>query len=186
MHALNLPAALFYAAIAAVWLFCSGIIAGYYDNRAQYLRLRERLRVNPLLRRITTANMRARIADFIHDHLGALASNFIFGLLLGITPWIGKILELPLDIRHIAFSSANLAYAAASQPLGFWAFMQGLLAVIAIGLVNLWVSFYLALRIALRARDSRFPELRQFYGVLKEEIRRDPKSLIFPAERKGG
>ena len=186
IHALNLPAALFYAAIAAVWLFCSGIIAGYYDNRAQYLRLRERLRVNPLLRRITTANMRARIADFIHDHLGALASNFIFGLLLGITPWIGKILELPLDIRHIAFSSANLAYAAASQPLGFWAFIQGLIAVIAIGLVNLWVSFYLALRIALRARDTRFPELRQFYGVLKEEIRRDPKSLIFPAERRGG
>ena len=185
LHALNLPAALFYAAIAAVWLFCSGIIAGYYDNRAQYLRLRERLRVNPLLRRITTANIRARIADFIHDNLGALASNFIFGLLLGITPWIGKILELPLDIRHIAFSSANLAYAAASQPLGFGVFMQGLFAVIAIGLVNLWVSFYLALRIALRARDTRFPELRQFYGVLKEEIRRDPKSLIFPAGRKG-
>ena len=186
LHALNLPAALFYAAIAAVWLFCSGIIAGYYDNRAQYLRLRERLRVNPLLRRVATANMRARIADFIHDNLGALASNFIFGLLLGITPWIGKILELPLDIRHIAFSSANLAYAAASQPLGFGVFMQGLFAVIAIGLVNLWVSFYLALRIALRARDTRFPELRQFYGVLKEEIRRDPKSLIFPAERRGG
>ena len=185
LHALSLPTALIYAAIAAVWLFCSGIIAGYYDNRAQYLRLRERLRVNPLLRRLTTAKMRARIADYIHDHLGALASNFIFGLLLGITPWIGKTLELPLDIRHIAFSSANLAYAAASQPLGVWAFIQGFLAVIAIGLVNLWVSFYLALRIALRARDSRFPELRQFCGVLKEEIRRDPKSLIFPAERKG-
>ena len=180
MAALALPSALLYAAIAAVWLFCSGIIAGYYDNRAQYLRLRERLRVNPLLRRLLRAPARAKFADFIHDHLGALASNFLFGVLLGITPWIGKVLELPLDIRHIAFSSANLAYASASQPEGIGTFAQGLFAVIAIGLVNLWVSFALALRVALRARDARFPPLRQFISVLAEEIRRDPRALFFP------
>ena len=180
MAALALPSALFYAAIAAVWLFCSGIIAGYYDNRAQYLRLRERLRVTPLLRRLLPATTRARFADFIHDHLGALASNFLFGVLLGITPWIGKILELPLDIRHIAFSSANLAYATASHPESIGVFAQGLFAVIAIGLVNLWVSFALALRVALRARDARFPPLRQFISVLAEEIRREPRALFFP------
>ena len=180
MAALALPSALLYAAIAAVWLFCSGIIAGYYDNRAQYLRLRERLRVNPLLRRLLPASTRARFADFIHDHLGALASNFLFGVLLGITPWIGKVLELPLDIRHIAFSSANLAYATASHPAGIGAFLYGFLAVIAIGLVNLWVSFALALRVALRARDARFPPLRQFISVLREEIRREPRALFLP------
>ena len=101
-----------------------------------------------MLRRLLPATTRARFADFIHDHLGALASNFLFGILLGITPWIGKILELPLDIRHIAFSSANLAYATASHPEGIGVFAQGLFAVIAIGLVNLWVSFALALRVA--------------------------------------
>ena len=180
MAALSMPPALLYAAIAAVWLFCSGIIAGYYDNRAQYLRLRERLRVNPLLRRLLREPARARFADFVHDHLGALASNFLFGVLLGITPWIGKTLELPLDIRHIAFSSANLAYATASHPAGIGTFLYGFLAVIAIGLVNLWVSFALALRVALRARDARFPPLRQFISVLAEEIRREPRALFFP------
>ncbi|MFC2754212.1 MAG: site-specific recombinase [Cardiobacterium sp.] len=186
MAALSMPSALFYAAIAAVWLFCSGIIAGYYDNRAQYLRLRERLRVNPLLRRLLPATTRARFADFIHDHLGALASNFLFGVLLGITPWIGKTLELPLDIRHIAFSSANLAYATASHPAGIGTFLYGLLAVIAIGLVNLWVSFALALRVALRARDARFPPLRQFISVLAEEIRREPRALFLPRRAANG
>jgi site-specific recombinase len=29
--------ALWYAAIAGVWLFCSGLVAGYFDNRAAYL-----------------------------------------------------------------------------------------------------------------------------------------------------
>ena len=186
MAALAMPSALFYAAIAAVWLFCSGIIAGYYDNRAQYLRLRERLRVNPLLRRLLPATTRARFADFIHDHLGALASNFLFGVLLGITPWIGKILELPLDIRHIAFSSANLAYATASHPAGIGTFLYGFLAVIAIGLVNLWVSFALALRVALRARDASFPPLRQFISVLREEIRREPRALFLPRRAASG
>ena len=186
MAALSMPSALFYAAIAAVWLFCSGIIAGYYDNRAQYLRLRERLRVNPLLRRFLPATARAKFADFMHDHLGALASNFIFGVLLGITPWIGKVLELPLDIRHIAFSSANLAYATASHPAGIGTFLYGFLAVIAIGLVNLWVSFALALRVALRARDARFPPLRQFISVLREEIRREPRALFLPRRPASG
>ena len=186
MAALSMPSALFYAAIAAVWLFCSGIIAGYYDNRAQYLRLRERLRVNPLLRRLLREPARARFADFVHDHLGALASNFLFGVLLGITPWIGKTLELPLDIRHIAFSSANLAYATASHPAGIGTFLYGFLAVIAIGLVNLWVSFALALRVALRARDARFPPLRQFISVLREEIRREPRALFLPRRAANG
>ena len=186
MAALSMPSALFYAAIAAVWLFCSGIIAGYYDNRAQYLRLRERLRVNPLLRRLLREPARARFADFVHDHLGALASNFLFGVLLGITPWIGKTLELPLDIRHIAFSSANLAYATASHPAGIGTFLYGFLAVIAIGLVNLWVSFALALRVALRARDARFPPLRQFISVLREEIRREPRALFLPRRPASG
>ena len=186
MAALSMPSALFYAAIAAVWLFCSGIIAGYYDNRAQYLRLRERLRVNPLLRRLLRGPARARFADFVHDHLGALASNFLFGVLLGITPWIGKTLELPLDIRHIAFSSANLAYATASHPAGIGTFLYGFLAVIAIGLVNLWVSFALALRVALRARDARFPPLRQFISVLREEIRREPRALFLPRRAASG
>ena len=46
--------------------------------------------------------------------------------------------------------------------------------------MNLWVSFALALRVALRARDARFPPLRQFISVLAEEIRREPRALFFP------
>ena len=40
---------LWYAAIAGVWLFCSGIISGFFDNRSDYLNLRMRLRYHPVL-----------------------------------------------------------------------------------------------------------------------------------------
>ena len=49
---------LWYAAIAGLWLFCSGIIAGFFDNRADYLDLRNRLTINPLLRKIIPAKAR--------------------------------------------------------------------------------------------------------------------------------
>lgn len=183
IHSLDLPSALFYAAIAALWLCCSGIITGYFDNRARYLRLNERLRVNPLLSRVLSAERRARFADFMHHNLGAIYSNLCFGFLLGITPWLGKILGLPLDIRHIAFSSANLAYATVSQNLGWGLFFWGLLAVLLIGLVNLWVSFYLALMIALRARESALPPLKPFFTLLWDEIRKNPKALFLPPHK---
>ncbi len=36
--------ALFYAAIAGVWLFVAGLISGYYDNKALYTRMGQRVR----------------------------------------------------------------------------------------------------------------------------------------------
>jgi site-specific recombinase len=48
---------------------------------------------------------------YIQEHLGGIMGNFLFGCMLGSTGVLGTILGLPLDIRHIAFSSANLGYA---------------------------------------------------------------------------
>ena len=52
---------LWFAAIAGVWLFCSGIISGYFDNRSNYLNTRMRLRQHPLLKYTMTAKCRVRI-----------------------------------------------------------------------------------------------------------------------------
>ena len=43
---------LWFAAIAGVWLFCSGIISGYFDNRSNYLNMRMRLAQHPLLKKL--------------------------------------------------------------------------------------------------------------------------------------
>lgn len=179
LKALTPIPALWYAAIAALWLFCAGIIAGFYDNRADYLQLRERLSAHPGLAFLGTTR-RARFADYMHKNFGALHGNFAFGVLLGITPFVGHFLALPLDIRHIAFSSANLSYAAVSNGMAFSAFAVCLGYVLLIGLVNLWASFFLALKVALRARDTEIPSLGKLWRALWAEIKHDPRALFLP------
>lgn len=174
--------ALFYAAIAGVWLFCAGIIAGFFDNRANCLELRLRLYHHPLLKRLLSDQRRQRFADYLHDNYGALAGNFFFGVLLGMTGYIGYLTGLPLDIRHVAFSSANLGYSAVSGELGILNFLLQLVFVLLIGFVNLWVSFTLALAIALRARGTRISRFRLLLKSLWEQARQQPLHLFFPVE----
>ena len=171
---------LWYAAIAGLWLFCSGIIAGFFDNRADYLNLRQRLPFNPLLRKIMRPKPRRILAAYIHKHYGSLVGNFIFGMLLGMTGYFGHLLGLPLDIRHVAFSSANLGYAAVSGNVGFGTFMLGICSVLAIGLVNLIVSFTLALFVALRSRGTKIGSVGNLCKSFWQQIKANPLILFFP------
>lgn len=172
--------ALMYAAIAGVWLFFSGLVAGYFDNRAAYLNLAERLKQHPVLRAILPPESRARLGTYIAEHYGALMSNFVFGMLLGVTGYIGYLLALPIDIRHVAFSSADVGYAMSVVIPGASDFALFTLFALMIGGVNLIVSFTLALNVALRARNTRissFPKLiRAWFQVVGE----NPMALIYP------
>lgn len=174
--------ALWYAAIAGVWLFCSGIIAGFFDNRADYLDLRRRLTVNPVLRKIMPSKIRAYFAEYVHLHYGSLLGNFIFGILLGMTGYFGHLLNLPLDIRHVAFSSANLGYAAVSGGIGTRAFLYGIAGVLSIGIVNLLVSFSLALFVALRSRGTQIGSMTTLLKSIWVEIKTNPLKLVYPVQ----
>ena len=182
VHKLDMTAspALLHAAIAGVWLFVSGIIAGYFDNRATRIGLADRLGAHPLLTKLLPQSWRHKVATYIDDNYGALAGNFIFGVLLGSTGYIGYLAGLPLDIRHVAFSSADLGYSAATLSLdgGQW-LMYGL-CVLLIGGINLWVSFYLALSIALRSRGVRISSLGKLAKALWRKFISQPSAILFP------
>ncbi|WP_337842241.1 site-specific recombinase [Rheinheimera sp.] len=175
-----LAGSLFFAAIAGVWLFCSGLIAGFFENRANYLDLRVRLYQHPGLKQILPERSRKRFAAYMHQHYGALAGNFFFGILLGMTGYLGYLTGLPLDIRHVAFASANLGYSAVSGDLSVLSFVFHLLLVLLIGFVNLWVSFTLALAVALRARGSRLSRIPALLKSVLEQARQNPLQLFFP------
>jgi len=172
--------ALVYAAIAGVWLFVSGLVAGYFDNRAAYLDLAGRLRQHPVLRRVLPLSLREKFAAYVDEHYGALISNFVFGVLLGVTGYLGYVSGLPIDIRHVAFSSADVGYAMSVFIPGVAEFAMFTAFALLIGAVNLVVSFTLALNVALRARSTRiasFPKLiRAWLQVLAER----PTALFYP------
>lgn len=174
--------ALPHAAIAGFYLFLSGLITGYFDNRAAYSNLAIRIARLRWLRRLAGTARAAGIGAYIQDHLGGIMGNFLFGCMLGSTGVVGIILGLPLDIRHIAFSSANLGYALIGFDfaLPFKAILWAALGVALIGLTNLGVSFALALRTALGARGVRFEHWGALLKAIWQRFRSAPRSFVLP------
>lgn len=171
-----------HAAIAGVCLFLAGLISGYYDNKAIYNRVPDRLRRVKLLRRVLGEKRLDALAVYVEHNLGALAGNMSFGFMLGCMGTLGFLLGLPLDIRHVTFGAANLAYGA--QALGFQVYWVDALAVSAgvllIGFTNLAVSFSLALRVALKSRRIHASGARALPGMLWRRFLRRPRDFFWP------
>ncbi|MVW60314.1 recombinase [Massilia sp. NEAU-DD11] len=168
--------ALLHAAIAGVWLFVSGLVSGYYDNKAMYTRMGLRVQQLRWLRRLLGEERRARFARYVEDNLGGLMGNFVFGVLMGITGTVGYLLGLPLDVRHVTFSSANLAigFVGLGQQVDAETIAITFLGIALIGMVNLLVSFGLALWVALRARKVRFRNGFRLLRALGRRLRAAP------------
>jgi site-specific recombinase len=171
-----------HAAIAGVWLFLSGLIAGYYDNRAVYDRLRLRISQRTYLRRWLGVSRTERLAKYVEDHLGGITGNFMFGVMLGSTGTLGYVFGLPLDIRHITFSSAYVAIALVGLEwqVSAGTFVLAVLGIAGIGMINLFVSFGLALYVAMRSQRVRFTQAVPLLGRLWERARREPLSYVMP------
>jgi site-specific recombinase len=168
--------ALLHAAIAGVWLFVSGLVSGYYDNKAMYTRMGQRVQQLRWLRRLLGEERRARFARYVEDNLGGLMGNLVFGVLMGITGTVGFLLGLPLDVRHVTFSSANFAigYVGLGQHVDPETIAMSFLGIALIGMVNLLVSFGLALWVALRARKVRFRHGFRLLRALGSRLRAAP------------
>ena len=168
--------ALLHAAIAGVWLFVSGLVSGYYDNKALYTRIGRRVQQLRWLRRLLGEERRARFARYLEDNLGGLMGNAVFGVLMGVTSTAGFLLGLPLDVRHVTFSSANFAigFVGLGQQLDPETIGITFLGIALIGMVNLLVSFGLALWVALRARKVRFRHGLRLLRALGRRLRAAP------------
>ncbi|MES3024472.1 MAG: site-specific recombinase [Pseudomonadota bacterium] len=154
------PTTLFYAAIAGVCLFVSGLISGYYDNKALYTRMAQRVRQLRGLGRLLGQARLERVSIYVENNLGGLMGNFYFGILLGTLGTLGYLFGLPIDIRHVTFSAGFLAtsFVALDQHMSLTLALTSVAGVLSIGAVNLLVSFGLALWVALRARKIHFTQ----------------------------
>ncbi len=174
--------ALPHAAIAGVCLYLAGIVSGYYDNRCVYGQVPGRLRRAARLQRILGTVRLERFAAYVENNLGALAGNIAFGFMLGFVGFFGSILGLPVDIRHVTFSSANTAFGLAGVDFatGAGQILVTVLGVVLIGAVNLTVSFGLALHTAMKARGVRLFGRGEFGAALRNQWRAQPLSFLLP------
>ena len=153
--------AIYHSAIAGVFLFLSGIIAGSIANRDKFNDVYYRIEQHPTLKRIFGKEKTIKIAQWYKKKWAGIISNLWFGTFMGTTGAIGIFLGLDLDIRHITFASGNLA-------LGIYGgdfrvptnmIIWGIIGIGVIGFVNFIVSFTLSLFLAFRARKIKLIEL---------------------------
>ncbi|PKN56379.1 MAG: hypothetical protein CVU56_16450 [Deltaproteobacteria bacterium HGW-Deltaproteobacteria-14] len=177
-----LGGALFYAAVAGVFLFMAGLVSGYFDNRNLYRGLSRRVARHPWLVRGLGAARAERAGAFVDKHGGALLGNVFLGICLGCAGTLGIILGLPFDIRHIAFSSANLGMAleGLDHAVSASVVAEAALGVMLIGLVNFVVSFGMTLSMALESRRITFRENRAVLRILLRRLARRPWHFFFP------
>lgn len=172
----------FYAAIAGVCLFLSGVVSGYCDNLAVFHRLPRRVARMPLLVRLVDPGRAAALGAYVEHNFGALVGNFLFGCMLGGVSLLGGLSGLPLDIRHVAFASANLGVAATTlwSQITWQMVAIGAVGVTLIAVVNLAVSFTLSLVLALRARRLDTRGIGALWGAMVRHAMSRPLDLVRP------
>jgi len=178
---------LLYACNTGVFLFLSGIIAGYVQNKIRYGHISRRLQTHPILRLSMPAKRLKRVADYAEKHAGALAGNICLGFFLGMAGFFGEIFGIHFDIRHITISAGNTSlgvYGFGPAILDHPRYLAAVIAgVLGIGFFNFLSSFSLAFIVAVRSRGVRLHEYPEFLGILWRYFKSAPLDFIRPRRR---
>ncbi len=172
-----------YAAFTGVLLWASSLTAAWAGNWFACHHIGEALEKDRRLIRTLGTTRAARFARFWSRNIAGLAGNISFGFMLGIIPVVAEFAGIPLDIRHVTLSSCFLTASVATLGFGVVAtkaFVLAVLGIAGIGLMNLTVSFSLAMFVATRACDIQQPERRKIYGAVARRAMREPWSFLFP------
>jgi len=176
-----------YAALTGVILWASGLIGGWFENWAIAHRLAEAIAQHPLGDRLGRARLE-RWGEAFGRNASAWGGSVALGVLLGLTPSLGKFMGLPIDVRHVTLSSGMLAFAGSALAGHHlvWADVAWAGAgIVLIFALNLSVSFLLALVLALRAQDVPQAEALRLARKLLGRFLRSPWAFIGPPGREG-
>lgn len=177
--------AIFHAAIAGIFLFISGIIAGSIANRDKHNSVYYRIQEHPILKKTFGKKKTEKFAKWYEKKWAGIISNFWFGVFMGSTASIGIFLGLNLDIRHITFASGNLALGLYGNdfqvPLQM--IIWGIIGIGVIGFVNFIVSFSLSLFLAFRSRDIALAEIRLVTISVWRYFKEKPLHFFFPPKQ---
>ena len=176
-------ASLLYACNTGVFLFLSGIIAGYVQNKILYGRIGERLKNHPWWSSGATAEKKLRRVKFIEKNAGTMIGNISLGFMLGMSSIVSKFIGIPFDIRHITISAGNVSialYGLGIRNIPVTYLITIFFGVLAIGFLNFLVSFSLAFIVAVRSRGVKLREYPEFLGILSRYFIKKPLDFIRP------
>jgi site-specific recombinase len=177
---------LLFACNTGFFLFLSGLIAGYVQNKMKFGRIGERIVQHPALRFYFSRQRLQKIARYWEHHAGSIIGSISLGFFLGMASIVGKIFGIPFDIRHITIAAGNTSiglYGVGWESISKSYLAIVFLGVLGIGLLNFLVSFSLAFYVAMRSRSLRAKDYPEFLGILWRYFKSHPMDFIRPRKR---
>jgi site-specific recombinase len=172
-----------FAAYTGVLLWLSAVIGGWFENWAIYRGLPGAIAHQPMLARHFGAQRAQAITGVVTRNVSALGANVSLGFLLGMTPEIARFFGIPLEVRHVTLSTGQLALASFTlgwHAVGTGAFWLAVAGVAVNGVLNLVVSFGLALAMAVRAAGLGVPSRRRLRRALAARVVAAPRDFLLP------
>jgi len=174
-----------FAALTGVFLWSSSLAAGWAANWSAFRRLPQALAADRRLVYWAGADRAAAIGRMVDRHLGGVIGYIVLGFLLGFMPVVFTFMGLPIEVRHVTLAAASLALCAAQAfasagPAPWAALAWGLAGIAGIGILNFGVSFLLALRTAIDARDLDRQGRAGLNRMLWRAFRDNPWHFIGP------
>ncbi len=175
---------IFYAALTGVILWLSSLVGGWIENWTVYHRLPEAIAEHRLGIFVKPDRLQ-RVSQYFSMNISGWGGSIALGYMLGMLPPIGRFFGLPLDVRHVTLSTGTVALGAVS--LTWDTIPQGALLWAAMGIavtfvLNLSVSFYLALRLALKAHGVNLGGNITMLQTIFRAFLRSPGEFFFPPQ----
>ncbi len=167
----------FYAAFTGVLLFISSLCSGWFYHWVRYREIPQAMAKNKkLIKWLGSERARLLAIKFKRSSAG-IAANVSLGFLLGLTPLFAAFFGFPLDVRHVTLSLGSVTAAVSTLGTGILTqgiFIQAILGVVMMAILNILVSFTLALLVALRAKKislkTSFQLLKSLFNDLRKRI----------------
>jgi site-specific recombinase len=179
---------MFYAALTGVILWFSGLVGGWLDNWAVYRKLPQALAEHPTLEWLGHGHLR-RIVNLLPNNVAAWGGSVALGFMLGMTPVMGQFLGIPLDVRHVTLTTGTVAFAAESLGRDYfyrgW-MIESLAGIAVIFVLNLTVSFAIALMLAMRAYDLPARDHLHLLNLCFRHFLRSPLEFFYPPKQETG
>lgn len=172
-----------YAAGTGVLLWLSSVFAGWYGNWFNFRGLPDAVEHNARLKYVIGPERAKRFGTFLKNNIAGMAASISLAFLLGMTPQFASFFGFPFDVRHVTLSSGALA--ASSMAIGtsvfsHWSFCFAVLGIVSMAVLNLGVSFALALTVAIWSKKCSAPKRRKIYRALMKKFREHPFVFLIP------
>lgn len=173
---------IFFAALTGVILWLSSLAGGWIENWAVYHQLPRAIAEHRWGASFRPERLQ-RISEYFARNVAPWGGSIVLGFMLGMAPSIGHFFGLPLDVRHVTLSTGTLALGITSrgwEVLGRGALIWAGLGIAVTFVMNLGVSFYLALLTALRAQDVSRDDYLELLRALWRRFRTSPRDFFIP------